>query len=179
MSEIGRRSSVSGLRSPVSGLRSPRYTVGGLHTLSLGAPSSLQQSMSHSYRTLHVWQQAMELVDVVYATVREFPREELFGLTSQMRRAAVSAPSNIAEGRGRRSFRDNRAFLRRARGSVMELETQIEIARRQHFISSEVAEALFMQTARVVQLINGTIRDLELRMRSEDRRPKTEDRAPR
>ena len=121
----------------------------------------------------------MDLVDFVYGVVREFPRDELFGLTSQMRRSATSAPANIAEGRGRHSFREFRVFLRRARASLMELETHVEIARRQHYISDETAKKLFADSLRVVQLINGLIRNLSGRIRLGDRRPATGDRTPR
>jgi len=76
--------------------------------------------MSSSYRELVVWKQAMALVMLVYRVTRQFPREELFGLTSQMRRAAVSIPSNIAEGKGRHGSRDICQFLYTARGSLHE-----------------------------------------------------------
>jgi four helix bundle protein len=85
--------------------------------------------MPHSFRDLIVWQRAMQLTIAIYQLTREFPREEIYGLTSQIRRAAVSVPSNIAEGHGRLNKGEYRQFLGIARGSNFELQTQIEIAR--------------------------------------------------
>ena len=83
----------------------------------------------HSYRDLIVWQRAMQLVITIYQLSEQFPKEELYGLTSQMRRAAISIPTNIAEGRHRGTKKDFLQFLRIAYGSAMELETEIEIAK--------------------------------------------------
>lgn len=85
--------------------------------------------MNQSFRDLVVWQRAIQLTVVVYRMTRDFPREEQSGLTSQMRRAAVSVASNIAEGQGRLSNGEFRQFLGIARGSNFELQTQVEIAR--------------------------------------------------
>ena len=81
------------------------------------------------YRDLIVWKEAMELAELVYSVTRSFPREEAFGLTSQIRRAAVSIPSNIAEGDERDTKKDSVRFLYIAKGSLAELRTQLEIAR--------------------------------------------------
>lgn len=116
--------------------------------------------MKSSYRDLIAWQKAMDLVDSVYAVVRAFPKHELFNLVSQMRSSASSVAANIAEGRGRGTNRDFRGFLRKARASLMELETHIEIARRQRYVSDADAERLFAESLRVVRLINGLIRRL-------------------
>lgn len=86
--------------------------------------------MIHSYKDLIVWQRAMELVVSVYELTEKFPKEEVYGLTSQMRRSAVSIPSNIAEGRYRGTRKDYLHFLRISYGSGAELETQIEIAKK-------------------------------------------------
>ena len=86
--------------------------------------------MIQSYKDLIVWQKAMEMVTVVYELTERFPKEEIYGLTSQIRRSALSIPSNIAEGRARGSTREFLQFLRIAYGSGAELETQIEIAKR-------------------------------------------------
>ena len=80
-----------------------------------------------SYRELIVWQKSMDLVKNIYRVTSVFPKEEMYGLTSQIRRAAVSIPSNIAEGYGRRTTKDFISFLYISRGSVYELQTQIEI----------------------------------------------------
>jgi four helix bundle protein len=85
--------------------------------------------MSHSFRDMVVWQRGMQLAASVYRSTQAFPREELYGLTSQMRRAAVSIPSNIAEGHGRLNKAEFRQFLGIARGSNFELQTQIDIAK--------------------------------------------------
>lgn len=86
--------------------------------------------MTSTYKDLTVWQRAIELVVEIYKLTDKFPREETYGLVSQMRRAAVSIPSNIAEGRYRGTQKDYSQFLRVAYGSGAELETQIEIAKR-------------------------------------------------
>ena len=99
----------------------------------------------------------MELVEEVYRATRSFPREELFGLSSQMRRAAVSVPSNIAEGKGRYSQKELIQFLYKARGSLMELETQIELACRLAYLETKVARALAAKTIEVIRMLNGLI----------------------
>ena len=81
---------------------------------------------------LVAWQKAMDLVEIVYKSTSQFPKDELYGLTNQLRTAIVSAPSNIAEGQGRRSSHDFRRFLTIAHGSLREAETQVMIAQRLH-----------------------------------------------
>jgi len=83
----------------------------------------------YSHKDLIVWQKGIELSKQIYTLTEKFPREEIYGLTSQMRRAAVSIPSNIAEGRSRGTRKDFVQFLRIAIGSASELETQLEIAK--------------------------------------------------
>ncbi len=87
----------------------------------------------HSYKNLIVWQRTMELVDEIYKLTAQFPKQEMYGLISQMRRASVSVASNIAEGRRRGGKKEFHQFLMVAYGSGAELETQIEIAKRQPF----------------------------------------------
>src|ERR1700674_2377427 len=98
--------------------------------------------MSGSYRDLRVWQNAMKLVISVYQQTRGFPNEERYGLTSQMRRAAVSIPSNIAEGKGRSTDRNRALFFCHARGSLVELETQILIGQRLTYMNDQGADSL-------------------------------------
>lgn len=86
--------------------------------------------MIHSYKDLEVWKRSMGLVEEIYKLTAKFPREEKYNLTSQIRRASVSIPSNIAEGRYRNSKKDFVRFLRIAYGSGAELETQLELAKR-------------------------------------------------
>jgi four helix bundle protein len=90
----------------------------------------ITQPAVQSFRDLTVWQRSMQLAVAVYRMTGDFPREELYGLTSQMRRSSVSVPSNIAEGQGRLTTGEFRRFLGMARGSNSELQTQLEIARR-------------------------------------------------
>ena len=90
-----------------------------------------------SYRDLMVWQKSMTLVTEVYTVTRSFPSDEIYALTSQLRRCAVSIPSNIAEGYGRNSTGDYKRFLQIAVGSIFELQTQIEIAVNLKYLSSE------------------------------------------
>jgi four helix bundle protein len=89
--------------------------------------------MGQAFRDLQVWQRAIQLTVVIYRLTQGFPREEIYGLSSQIRRAAVSIPSNIAEGQGRLSVGDFKQFLGIARGSNHELQTQLEIARALRF----------------------------------------------
>jgi four helix bundle protein len=101
--------------------------------------------MRQTFRELTVWQRSMQLTVAVYRLSQAFPRAEQFGLTSQLRRAAVSIPSNIAEGQGRTSKGEFRQFLGVARGSNCEVQTQLEIARALNFGQPEMiceAEAL-------------------------------------
>jgi len=113
--------------------------------------------MGVSYRDLRVWQCSMKLVISIYASTRQFPKEELYGLVSQMRRAAVSVPSNIAEGKGRLTDRDRSHFYLQARGSLLELETQTLIAQHLDYISHEEAEHLLSSTAEVGRMLNGLV----------------------
>ena len=85
--------------------------------------------MAHSFKDLTVWQRSMQLTVAIYQLTQAFPREEIYGLTSQIRRSAVSLPSNIAEGHGRLNTAEFRQFLGIARGSNCELQTQLELAR--------------------------------------------------
>jgi four helix bundle protein len=112
------------------------------------------------HRDLIVWQKAMDLVEMIYCTTKAFPREEIYGLTSQLRRAAVSIPSNIAEGNGRNSTRDYIHFLGMAYGSVKEAETQILIAERLRYIDCDRSGRLVQMTIKVARLISGLTNSL-------------------
>src|SRR5712692_4805031 len=90
-----------------------------------------------SHRDLIAWQKSMDLVVAVYEITKSFPKEELYGLTSQIRRAAVSIPANIAEGQGRRSKPEFRQFLGNARGSLLELDTHLGLALRFAYLNSK------------------------------------------
>jgi four helix bundle protein len=107
--------------------------------------------MKRNHRTLKAWQEAIELVDAIYLATATFPADERFGLTSQLRRAAVSVPANIAEGFARTGTRELLHFLSIASGSLSELDTLIEIAGRQQLIAN--TEALVERIDRVSALV--------------------------
>ncbi|WP_417681392.1 four helix bundle protein [Pseudidiomarina aquimaris] len=111
------------------------------------------------YKDLKVYQSAMDLCVVIYELTRKLPYEERYGLVSQMRRCAVSVPSNIAEGAGRRSFREQVRFYYIARGSLAELETQLELCFRLGYI----CEQSMINTKQTYQLLNGLIRSTNRR----------------
>ena len=116
--------------------------------------------MGKSYRDLVAWQQAMDLVTAIYSVTKTLPKEELCGLTSQLRRAAISIPSNIAEGQGRRGAAEFRHFLRQARGSLMELETQLLIAERLTYLQTDTTRRILLHTADSGRVLNGLLRSL-------------------
>jgi four helix bundle protein len=106
------------------------------------------------------WQRAMDLVEVEYDATKHFPREELYGLTNQLRRAAVSIPSNLAEGQGRDSVKEFLHHLAIAYGSLCETETQVMIAARLKYIEGKEKERLLSLTAMVGRLLNGLSKSL-------------------
>ncbi|MEX2270049.1 MAG: four helix bundle protein [Vicinamibacterales bacterium] len=112
------------------------------------------------YSQLETWQRAMDLAEAVYAATRGYPKDEMYGLTSQTRRSAVSVPSNIAEGQGRGSSRDFVRFLAVARGSLCELETQLLLGGRLKYMDQASVSTLLKQAATVGRLINGLIRSV-------------------
>ncbi len=109
------------------------------------------------YRELIVWQKAMDLTDEIYRLVRKLPKEELYSLSNQLRRAAISVPSNIAEGHGRQTDKEFKQFLSIAKGSVFEAETQILIAVRQGYISNEDAQPVFSLCDEVGRMLTALI----------------------
>ncbi len=112
------------------------------------------------YTDLIAWQKAMDLVVRVYEATKGFPPEERFGLTNQLRRAAVSVPSNIAEGQGRHATRDFLRCLSIAYGSLQEVETQLIIARRLKYLDEHLHCGLSDMTNEVARLINGLMNSL-------------------
>jgi four helix bundle protein len=113
-----------------------------------------------SHRDLIAWQKAMDLVIAVYEASKLFPKDEVYGLTSQMRRAAISIPANIAEGQGRRSKSEFGNFLSHSRGSLLELDTHLEIARRLNYLSEDNHARIQDQAREVGRIINGLLRSL-------------------
>lgn len=116
---------------------------------------------ARNYQDLIAWQKAMDLVDLVYQMTKTFPREEMFGLTNQVRRAAVSVPSNIAEGQGRQTKPEFARFLWISHASVREVETQMMIARRQGYLAAEQEQQALDLAAETGRLIRGLINSLD------------------
>jgi len=113
-----------------------------------------------NYQDLIAWQKAMDLVEAVYAATKSFPKEELYGLTSQVRRAAVSVPSNMAEGQGRSSKAEFHRFLSIAHGSIREVETQILIAQRLAYLTAEQTKTILDLAAETGRLTQGLMNSL-------------------
>ena len=113
-----------------------------------------------THKDLTVWQKAMELVMEVYKATKMFPREEIFGLTSQMRRAVVSIPSNIAEGYGRLHQRETENFLSIALGSASELETQLILSKDLGYISLDEVEQLTIEVQNIIKMLAALIKSL-------------------
>jgi len=124
--------------------------------------------MPQTYKDLIAWQKAMELITRIYEMTRAFPREELYGLTSQLRRAAVSVPSNIAEGQARYSHAEFHHFLRNAKGSLAEVETQIQIACNLKCTSEERKNALLEATAELGKILNALLDSVKKRAAGAD-----------
>jgi four helix bundle protein len=122
--------------------------------------------MSHSYKDLIVWQKARMLAGEIYRTLELFPKHEVYGLTSQMGRAAMSVASNIAEGQGRLTKGEFQQFLGHSRGSLLELETQLTIAMDLHYISPNELASLESKTSEVNRLLNGLISSLRAKAKA-------------
>jgi four helix bundle protein len=116
--------------------------------------------MTKTFKDLVAWQEAMNLVEMIYLQTRTFPKEEMYGLTSQIRRAVVSIPANIAEGNGRKSRKEYLHFLSIAVGSISELETHLLIAVRLSFLTKEMSEQLLTQLQSVSRLLSALRRSL-------------------
>ena len=117
--------------------------------------------MSKTYRDLIAWRKAMELVLDVYRITKDFPKSELYGITQQLQRCAVSVPSNIAEGQARYSRPDFHRFLRMARGSLAELETQVMIAHSLGYVGNDPEQSLLMKAAELGRILNALTASLE------------------
>ena len=117
--------------------------------------------MLKNYRELKVWQKSYRLCLDLYRITKEFPKEERYGLTSQIRRAAVSIPSNIAEGYGRKTTADYVRFLYVAYGSICELETQLLLSGDLKYVNQEILKALKDDTEEVERMLKALIKSLE------------------
>ncbi|PIJ63078.1 hypothetical protein V513_03025 [Mesotoga sp. H07.pep.5.3] len=110
-----------------------------------------------SYKELDAWKLSMELAKKIYDITATFPAREMYGLSSQMQRAAVSVPSNIAEGSGRNSMKEFVQFIYLSRGSLLELETQLELSRMLGYLDEEKCNEIAKLITRVHKIINGLI----------------------
>ena len=119
--------------------------------------------MKRKHHDLHVWQESMALTKDIYSATADFPREEIYALTSQMRRAAVSVPSNIAEGAARNSTREFLQFLSIARGSLSELETQVILAEDLGYLNDK--RPLLARIERSFGLLGGLVNSVEKKVR--------------
>jgi len=111
----------------------------------------------NTYRDLFVWQKSMKLVTNIYKNTATFPQSENYGLTSKIRRCAISIPSNIAEGYGRNSTGDYKRFLRISMGSLFELQTQIEIAFNLNYISKDIFQEILSDTNELDRMLSSLI----------------------
>jgi four helix bundle protein len=123
-----------------------------------------------SFRDSIAWQRAMDLSHEIYQVTRSFPKEEIFGLTNQLRRASVSIASNIAEGQGRLTPGEFLHFLGIARGSALEVETQLEIAKREGFANVTAIERAQSIASEVVRILNAVITSLRKQKPGPDRK---------
>jgi len=114
-----------------------------------------------SYKDLIAWQKGMELVALIYDATDKFPSREQYALTNQLRRAAVSIPSNIAEGRNHYSNRDFVRFLRHARGSLAEIETQVLIAQQRQYLTAAITTQLGHKLEELGRILSGLIQSLQ------------------
>ena len=119
-----------------------------------------------SYRALKVWQEAMDLAEECYLATRMFPKEEQFGLTSQIRRAVASVPANIAEGQGGNSTKEFLNHLSIARGSLLELETHLLLSQRVGLLTQELLNHLLKMAEEVSRMLSGLRRALERKVES-------------
>jgi four helix bundle protein len=108
-----------------------------------------------NFEKLEVWKKSIALAGIVYALTKSFPNDERFGLTNQMRRAAVSISSNVAEGCSRSSKTDFRRFIEIATGSAFEVISQARIAREQDWLSAEAHDGLYHSTLEIVRMLSG------------------------
>jgi four helix bundle protein len=117
--------------------------------------------MEKPHKKLNVWQAAMKATQMVYKLTVKFPEEEKFGLVSQMRRAAVSIPCNIAEGAARQGKKEFKNFLSMAQGSLSELDTQLELSVLLEYLTKENIEEIAGQLMRIDKMLTGLIRSLK------------------
>ena len=116
--------------------------------------------MIRNYQDLIVWQRSIDLVEALYRITERLPLNEQFGLTAQMRRSAVSVPSNIAEGYGRQATREYRHHLLISRGSLLELETQLVLCQKLNYLDEHATEPVFKQINEIAKMLGSLISKL-------------------
>ena len=121
---------------------------------------NIQRPKVKNFKDLEIWKRSIKLVENIYATTQNFPKEEIYGLASQLRRAAVSVPSNIAEGFSRASNREYEQFLHVSRGSCAEIITQIIISRNLNYMEGSKAEILLNETEEISKMTMSLIKKL-------------------
>jgi len=114
----------------------------------------------HNHKNLKIWQRSMDIVEMIYRETVNFPMEEKYGLTSQIRRASSSIPSNIAEGSGRQSKKEFKYFLSISLGSCYEVDTQLELAKRLSILNLERADTIIEELDQVEKMIIGFMKSL-------------------
>ena len=117
--------------------------------------------MGKSYRDLKVWKKGIQLVKKVYTITKKYPQDELYGLTAQVRKAAISIPSNIAEGQARQSVKDFQRFLNISKGSSAEVDTQMVISKELEYISKEELDDIYGDILEILRMLQGLIDSLE------------------
>jgi four helix bundle protein len=115
-----------------------------------------------TFRDLLIWQKSMEFVTEIYQHTKAFPNDEKYGLTSQLRRSAVSVPSNIAEGYGRNSSGDFHRFLNISMGSLFEIQTHLQIARNLEYLDDETGTVLYESSREIERMISSFIKSLDI-----------------
>ena len=128
-----------------------------------------EDGVVRSYRDLWVWKEGMELAEVCYEVTREFPKEEMFGMTSQTRRAATAIPANVAEGRGRENSGEFVRFLRIAQGSVKELETHLILASRVKLTTEGEIAPVLKRCETIGKMLHALIRSIQKRQGAKSR----------
>jgi four helix bundle protein len=125
------------------------------------AGEDMTDQIVRTYRDLVVWQEALDLVEACYRLTAKFPRDELYGLSAQIRRSAASIPANIAEGYGRDATGSYLQFLKIARGSLRELETHLLVAERVELAAKDVIELVLARCDKVGRLLHGLLKSLQ------------------
>ena len=120
--------------------------------------------MNHNFKELKIWQKSIALTKDIYTITKNFPKEEMFGLTNQIRRCAVSVPSNIAEGCGRDTPKQLINFLNIAMGSLCELETQLLISKELHYIKQQNSKEILNNIDEIGKMINGLRKNLIMKL---------------